>query len=69
VLHERFINSNSFWKPFFDSLPDFREIPLLYPFEDLMELEGTSLFDEVVAAKEHILELHGKVRFSGRTVL
>eukprot|EP00123_Amoebidium_parasiticum_P003822 comp15138_c0_seq1/m.11828 comp15138_c0_seq1/g.11828 ORF comp15138_c0_seq1/g.11828 comp15138_c0_seq1/m.11828 type:complete len:544 (-) comp15138_c0_seq1:4-1635(-) len=58
VLYERFVNPNSFWKPFFDVLPLDFDTAMTCNFEELMELEGTTLLEETVQAKDHLRAIH-----------
>jgi hypothetical protein len=62
VIYEKNVNPNSFWKPYLDMLPEsFDSMALGFNLQELTELEGISLLDEVLAAKEHVRMLHDQV--------
>jgi hypothetical protein len=63
TFHEWFVNPASVWKPYFDSLPDLHELPLLWPASRLADFEGTPLLDEIIRSREGMQEiLEGPVK-------
>ncbi|KAF2068477.1 hypothetical protein CYY_010197 [Polysphondylium violaceum] len=53
VIYEK-ENQNSFWRPFYDTLPSYFTTSLHYTATELMELEGTNLFDETLQTKQQL---------------
>lgn len=53
LLYEKF-NPESFWKPYFKVLPENFGTPLQFNFSELMELQETPIFYEIVESKEQI---------------
>eukprot|EP01133_Synstelium_polycarpum_P004239 gene4239-4946_t len=53
VIYEK-ENPNSFWRPFFDTLPSYFPTSIHYTATELLELEGTNLFAETLRTKEHL---------------
>ncbi|GAM17363.1 hypothetical protein SAMD00019534_005380 [Acytostelium subglobosum LB1] len=53
VIYEK-ENPNSFWRPFFDTLPSYFPTSIHFTPTELLELEGTNLFAETIHVKEHL---------------
>jgi hypothetical protein len=65
VLHQRFVKSaESFWAPYFQSLPSFSSFPLMFSFSELMELQSSPLLELIISDKEHVAEVHSMVRIT-----
>lgn len=53
VMHQRF-SEKSFFKDYFKILPESPNAPILFDFSELMELDGTPIFEEVIEVKEQL---------------
>lgn len=53
VLYE-LSDSNSPWREYLDSLPDTSNLPIFWSQEELLELKGTDLFNELTRLKEDV---------------
>jgi len=54
LIYETFLNQESFWKPYFDTLPELLSSPLLFDVQELLQLDGTSLLEETIQVKEQL---------------
>ncbi|EGC36675.1 hypothetical protein DICPUDRAFT_54488 [Dictyostelium purpureum] len=53
VIYEK-ENPNTFWRPFYDTLPSYFTTSIHYSSTELLELEGTNLFAETLAVKQQL---------------
>ena len=61
VMHEKFANPASFWKPYLELLPGVIDSALYFDENDLEYLNGTHLAIEIRMTLEHLRESYGNV--------
>src|SRR5690554_6579376 len=53
AISQRF-DSTSSWKPFFDVLPTSFSTPIHFSFQELMQLDGSSMIEDTIESKEEL---------------
>lgn len=61
VMHEKFVNPASFWKPYLDLLPETIDSALYFDESDLEYLDGTHLAIEIRMNLEHLHESYASI--------
>lgn len=61
VIHEKFVNPTSFWRPYLELLPEVIDSALYFDENDLEYLNGTHLAIEIRMTLEHLRESYGNI--------
>lgn len=61
VMHEKFVNPASFWKPYLDLLPEVIDSALYFDDHDLEYLAGTHLSIEIRITQAHLRQSYSEI--------